>query len=340
MDYLNLEDLNQLGSIYNDPNRNINVVMDKGYSNLFSELSPGGRYFDNTEGYDIRKNEQSAKKYIEDVLKIGHWPQEEQFREIVNIAKSNFIYDQLSDYRYSRLADNFALSKNTNKLKKQLLGAAGNVSEITTYFKQINDDKYIFEDRNEAKQAFYDIVKRGMNKEQIKLRLLVDERQITQELVYEGRKGEKYRDNNEIESLKSELKKIYALKKDLDKIKGPYDALFDMSEEIANLKRINADEKIELDADQFEANEDRIKDLKNQIQKETAKYDPRIIEDAINDKIRSKKIEVQIDNIKGIEQNDENNLDPEQLLEQNLRSLKMQVAKDINFINQNKDYNL
>jgi len=340
MDYLNLEDLNQLGSTYNDPNRNINVVMDKGYSSLFSELSPGGRYFDRTEGYDIRKNEQSAKKYVQDVLKIDHLPQEEQFREIVSAAKSNFVYDEISDYRYSRLADNFALSKSTNKLKKQLLSAAGNISEITTYFKQINDDKYIFEDRNEAKQAFNDLVKRGMNKEQIKLRLLVDERQITHELVDEGRKGEKYRDNNEIESLKSELKKIYALKRDLDKIKGPYDGLFDISEEIAKLKRINEDENIELDADQYEENEEKIKNLKKLLEKETAKYDPRIIEDAINDKIRSKKIEVQISNIKGIEQTDENDLSPEQLLEQNLKFLKTQVAKDIKFINQNKDYNL
>jgi len=227
------------------------------------------------------------------------------------------------------------------------------IQSMTTFFKAAYrkelDENEIIELQSLGKKAFDEMVKRGLNKEQIRLMLLKEEKAWTTEMVSQAKTQSKERDNPIIEDGKTRLKEIYGFTRDLEKIPTPYDNLFNISTQIADLEREN--NKInnnpnssDLDFKQYDRNQERIDALRDKLAKETAKYDPRIIEDAINDKIASAELELEINQIKkGKEVSKEvGRAMPKEIidLKNDLLAVRKQVKNDIKIVEQNTEHNV
>lgn len=227
------------------------------------------------------------------------------------------------------------------------------IQSMTAFFKAAYrkelDENETIELQNLGKKAFTEMIKRGLNKEQIRLMLLKEEKAWTTELVSQAKNQPKERDNPIIEDGKTRLKEIYGFTRDLEKIPSPYDNLFNISTQIAELKRendkiVNNQNSNDLDFKQYDTNQDRIFELEQKLAKETAKYDPRIIEDAINDKISSAELELEIDQIKkGKEVSKEvGRAMPKEIvdLKNDLLAVRKQVKNDIKIVEQNTEHNV
>ena len=227
------------------------------------------------------------------------------------------------------------------------------IQSMTTFFKAAYrkelDENETIELQNLGKEAFAEMVKRGLNKEQVRLMLLKEEKAWTTEMVSQAKNQPNERDNPIIEDGKNRLKEIYNFTRDLEKIKSPYDELFDISAQIADLEREN--NKInnnpnssDLHFKQYDRNQERIDELRDKLAKGTAKYDPIIIEDAINDKIASAELELEIDQIKkGKEVSKEvGRAMPKEIvdLKTNLLAIRKQVKNDIKIVEQNNEFNV
>lgn len=227
---------------------------------------------------------------------------------------------------------------------------ASNILAMTNLFqaaykKELGENETI-ELQNLGKKAFAEMLKRGLNKEQIRLALLKKEKVWTEDLVREGKKPTKERSDATIDWVKTNLKEIYGLTDSLDRIKSPYDKLFDISTQIADLEqennKINQNPKSsDSDFKQYDRNQERIDQLRDKLAKETAKYDPRIIQDAIEDKMASVKLESEIECIKKgkVINNNVECLEANKM-RQNLMAIKKQVQNDIKIVEQNNEHNI
>ncbi len=343
MENLELEDLNQLSI--------------KTYEQMLEELS----LYSELPGLD-NFEEETCLSYIQNTVKCKNLSSEETYRAIMNFYKKNILMRNNGVLNSNTITGSLAFTTNgvnesyfvdrsKNDLRDALINQAGDVNEITRAFKGIYEKGNIenVKELNKAKEAFNVVVQKGLNKEQIRLRLLAEERAITEQLVKEGKKSAKERDNFMIDEAKKELTKNYGFLRDLERINSPYDKLFNISIQIADLEREN--NKInnnpnssDLDFKQYDVNENRIYELEEKLAKEMSKFDPRIVEDAINDKIASAELELEIDQIKkGKEVNKEaGRAMPKEIvdLKNDLLAVRKQVKNDIKIVEQNTEHNV
>ncbi|MBE7707027.1 MAG: hypothetical protein E7Z91_07300 [Cyanobacteria bacterium SIG30] len=344
MSYLKLEDLDKFAKFY--------------YEDVFEDLLRNG----GLPNFSVNDHSDfSCIEYMQEVIKCYELPDGEMYRAVMNFYKNSlknngFINGRDSlmaalSYRCFGVDSIYYTDITTEELEEAIIQNAGDIDAITNIFKGIYEKGNIqdIKELNKAKEVFDKVVQKGLNIEQIKLRLLVEERAITEQLAKEGKKSPKEREDFLIKDAKNELTKIYGFTRDLEKMHSPYDKLFNISTQIAELKRAN--NKIsnninanDLDFKQYDANENRIYELEDKLAKEMSKFDPRIVEDAINDKIASAELELEIDQIKkGREVSKEDvRLMPKEIadLRTDLLAIRKQVKKDIKILEQNNEHNV
>ena len=172
----------------------------------------------------------------------------------------------------------------------------------TAYRKELFDDE-TSEHQEIGKKVFKKIVDRGLNKEQISLMLLREEKAWVESIVLERKKPVEDRDEFLLKEGNKRLEEIQYFKKELAKIKSPYDRLIEVSAEISLLKsesnRISSNPKAtETEYKRYEEIEEKIYLKEKWLKDELSKYDPRVVKDVINDKIESAKLELEIKYIK------------------------------------------
>lgn len=217
------------------------------------------------------------------------------------------------------------------------------ISAVTSIFKAAYkknlDENETVQMQGWGKKAFQEMVKNGLNIEQIKLHLAKEEKAWTQELVSYTKESKTEINDLHINEAKQKLKEIYAYSDIIQQTESPYDNLFDISVKIAKLKKANnklnnGPSISDDDLNQYQKNESTIEELKENLATQLLKFDPRVVQDVINDKMATEKLNSEISQIqkgKTISEASQNEL------RYNLSALQAQVYKDIKNYEQNNE---
>ena len=220
----------------------------------------------------------------------------------------NFIKDELgTEDLINQTAETALIFDGKNSIdeimqNKDICNIKEIVKIVKTAYKsesELDDDENV-KHLEQGKKIVKEMFNKGVNKEQVKVMLLKEEKAWTKKLIEEAKK-QKNRDENLISKGKKILRKIYATKRDLNNIKTPYDKFFEMSAEVSKSKKLKTKYENSLnpiDAKYADIELQNIINLQEKISQGLENVDPRIVQDVVKDKIETQKLEMEIDYIK------------------------------------------